>query len=294
MVTGRRKSTRLQSEASSPEPSIKKEGRFDKLTQENLQKIPDTSHYLNIDMNAPMASIEVPDPPLSNGGSIQDGTSHDNNSSSLSIVSARSVSLESSYFTSMIPRHHPNFVQLHHGFYHHPLEYKTGGVVDLKNCHWCQFGVWESHNHHPTSILNQVEGEKHILLDVKQFTFIEENILSKGVEKAGEEFEAGCDCKHDNDCTTSRCACLQDIDTDGKDPEYHISAYYSSGAAKGFLRKEMLDSRDPIYECNDKCSCSKNCPNRVVGNGRKTSLQIFRTDDGRGWGMCLLAGLNIS
>ena len=41
----------------------------------------------------------------------------------------------------------------------------------------------------------------------------------------------------------------------------------------------------PVYECNRRCSCSKECPNRVVQKGRQHKVCIFRTADGRGWGI---------
>ncbi|KAJ8984727.1 hypothetical protein NQ317_004991 [Molorchus minor] len=41
----------------------------------------------------------------------------------------------------------------------------------------------------------------------------------------------------------------------------------------------------PIYECNKLCKCGPNCRNRVVQNGRKVPLCIFRTANGCGWGV---------
>ncbi|XP_071133777.1 histone-lysine N-methyltransferase SUV39H2-like [Mytilus edulis] len=41
----------------------------------------------------------------------------------------------------------------------------------------------------------------------------------------------------------------------------------------------------PIYECNKRCKCGPECPNRVVQLGRKCKLSIFRTINGRGWGV---------
>lgn len=41
----------------------------------------------------------------------------------------------------------------------------------------------------------------------------------------------------------------------------------------------------PIFECNSKCSCPPDCPNRIVQQGRKHKLNIFKTHDGRGWGV---------
>ncbi|XP_050726500.1 histone-lysine N-methyltransferase SUV39H2-like [Eriocheir sinensis] len=37
--------------------------------------------------------------------------------------------------------------------------------------------------------------------------------------------------------------------------------------------------------CNKRCSCGPNCSNRVVQKGRNISLCIFRTANGRGWGV---------
>jgi len=47
----------------------------------------------------------------------------------------------------------------------------------------------------------------------------------------------------------------------------------------------LLDPQQPIYECNSKCSCGDDCPYKVVSKGRKFKLGIFRTDNGRGWGL---------
>ncbi|KAL8594044.1 hypothetical protein ACOMHN_016423 [Nucella lapillus] len=41
----------------------------------------------------------------------------------------------------------------------------------------------------------------------------------------------------------------------------------------------------PIYECNKRCRCGPDCPNRVVQVGRKVKVCIFRTSNGRGWGV---------
>ena len=93
----------------------------------------------------------------------------------------------------------------------------------------------------------------------------------------------------------STCQCLDettpDSDEEGGDDNvrgYALRkkrfAYHSRGPKAELLRSRILDSRDPIYECHDGCSCSLNCPNRVVERGRTVPLQIFRTED-RGWGV---------
>ncbi|KAK6645012.1 hypothetical protein RUM43_001288 [Polyplax serrata] len=54
-------------------------------------------------------------------------------------------------------------------------------------------------------------------------------------------------------------------------------AYDSSKRLKTF-------EKVPIYECNKKCKCLKDCRNRVVQNGRSVKLCIFKTKKS-GWGV---------
>lgn len=55
-------------------------------------------------------------------------------------------------------------------------------------------------------------------------------------------------------------------------------AYYKHG-------KVRVPPGTPIYECNKRCKCGPQCPNRVVQHGRKHKVAIFRTNNGRGWGV---------
>lgn len=41
----------------------------------------------------------------------------------------------------------------------------------------------------------------------------------------------------------------------------------------------------PIYECNKRCKCGAECPNRTIQNGRNVPLCIYRTNTGCGWGV---------
>lgn len=41
----------------------------------------------------------------------------------------------------------------------------------------------------------------------------------------------------------------------------------------------------PLYECNKRCKCATDCPNRTVQSGRKVPLCIYRTNNGCGWGV---------
>lgn len=48
----------------------------------------------------------------------------------------------------------------------------------------------------------------------------------------------------------------------------------------------------PIYECNKRCTCdAQTCQNRVVQRGSDMQLCIFRTNNGRGWGVRTLRAI---
>jgi histone-lysine N-methyltransferase SUV39H len=52
------------------------------------------------------------------------------------------------------------------------------------------------------------------------------------------------------------------------------------------FRKVGVPVGTPIYECNRKCRCGPDCPNRIVQDGKTDmKLSIFRTANGCGWGV---------
>ena len=78
----------------------------------------------------------------------------------------------------------------------------------------------------------------------------------------------GCDCTN---CYENRDQCCSAI--------MGFTCFYNN---KGILARET----DIIFECNSKCKCDIDCPNRVVQKGRKLKLGVFRTENGtRGWGV---------
>ena len=52
-----------------------------------------------------------------------------------------------------------------------------------------------------------------------------------------------------------------------------------------FFRQIKIPPGTPIYECNSRCQCGPDCPNRIVQKGTQYSLCIFRTSNGCGWGV---------
>ncbi|XP_049460318.1 histone-lysine N-methyltransferase EHMT1 isoform X1 [Epinephelus fuscoguttatus] len=79
-----------------------------------------------------------------------------------------------------------------------------------------------------------------------------------------------CVCKED--CSASICMCGQ----------LSLRCWYDK---RGCLLPEFCREEPPlIFECNHACSCWRTCKNRVVQNGLRTRLQLFRTAK-KGWGV---------
>lgn len=61
--------------------------------------------------------------------------------------------------------------------------------------------------------------------------------------------------------------------------------------AYNHFKRIIVPAGSPVYECNSRCTCDSTCINRVVQHGpnKNLKLQIFRTDNHRGWGVKTLA-----
>lgn len=152
-------------------------------------------------------------------------------------------------------------------------------------CNWCELANFSTHSDYPVTVTNNVDNATF----PEGFHFIEHSILRDGVVRADAGFKMGCECAQDGDCEYRGCYCIQDMEAKSNKlgAPKKANAYLSKGPKAGCLRKEILDSRLVLYECHDSCVCSKDCSNRIVEQGRKVPLEIFRTADGRGWGKCL-------
>ncbi|KAL1792176.1 hypothetical protein ACET3X_009927 [Alternaria dauci] len=147
-----------------------------------------------------------------------------------------------------------------------------------------------------------------------RFRYISEYVLQQGVYRASSETQQGCmQCSHhmgrEIGCEyTKKCDCLEyaAVDESRLDDEgrrrYQEALdtgastmgfpkkfpYFAEGTRRektGCLVSFYLNSRRPIYECNEKCRCGPYCRNKNVQFGRQVEVEIFRANDGRGWGL---------
>ena len=106
----------------------------------------------------------------------------------------------------------------------------------------------------------------------QDFCYIDEYLPGDGVI-IPDDPPIGCECKICNSKT--KCCFAQN---DGLCP-------YTSSC------KVRVPPGTPIYECNKRCSCDISCINRVVQRGSKMEFCIFRTANGRGWGVKTLKAI---
>lgn len=82
----------------------------------------------------------------------------------------------------------------------------------------------------------------------------------------------GCECETCNSLQKDCCG------------NQHCFAY-------GKNKRIRVDLGMPIYECNKLCKCGPECKNRVVQKDEQVPMCIFRTNNGRGWGVKALKNI---
>lgn len=100
------------------------------------------------------------------------------------------------------------------------------------------------------------------------FIYVRTNVMNSiSKDFTDPSFLVGCECVPS---CTKRCRCPA-----------------NSGGEFAYNKRKMvlLPTGSPIYECNKKCQCSIDCTNRVLQKGLTTKVCIFRTANGRGWGL---------
>ncbi|KAJ0064459.1 hypothetical protein NL108_006820, partial [Boleophthalmus pectinirostris] len=135
---------------------------------------------------------------------------------------------------------------------------------------------WQAHLNHTSNH----PGRIYVVNDVdlegppRNFTYI--NNYKPGPGIVLDEMAVGCECTN----------CIEDP-VDGCCPgaSLHRIAYNEK-------QRLRVRAGEPIYECNSRCRCGPDCPNRVVQRGIQFDLCIFRTENGRGWGVRTLQHIN--
>ncbi len=128
----------------------------------------------------------------------------------------------------------------------------------------------------PIDIKNEVD----LCPPPADFVYISEVIYGQGVAKPDASFLVGCACYVADEDAGKRKGCCIDGD---------CLCIANSGQPVAYDKDGLLmPDVTAIYECNSRCCCtifSQPCRNRVIQQGRKVSLTIFRHSAALGWGV---------
>jgi len=128
---------------------------------------------------------------------------------------------------------------------------------------------WEQHLNNTRSHRGRIAVENEVDLHgpPRDFVYINEYKVGAGIQLT--PVAVGCEC---SDCMAEAAGgCCPGA-------SHNKFAFNEAGLVR--IRAGL-----PIYECNSRCRCGSDCPNRVVQKGIRYDLCIFRTGNGRGWGV---------
>ena len=128
----------------------------------------------------------------------------------------------------------------------------------------------------PIPVINSVDDWDS--LNKENYEYRKERIIDHKTLQTlppGQEFVSCCSC-NDN-CQSSSCECKQLT-------RFHMfSEDEDETSCYQHKRLKPLQAT-AVFECNRKCPCNPRCPNRVVQNGIKVQMEIFKTAF-KGWGV---------
>lgn len=115
----------------------------------------------------------------------------------------------------------------------------------------------------------------------KTFTYITKPKLDHTPSLDTQSFQLGCTCSHPT-CCPETCDHVYLFDTDFDDAKDIYVKSMRGRFPYDDKGRIILEEGYLVYECNQMCSCPKTCPNRVLQNGVRVKLEVFKTEK-KGW-----------
>ncbi|GKA97846.1 histone-lysine N-methyltransferase SUVR5 isoform X1 [Tanacetum coccineum] len=115
----------------------------------------------------------------------------------------------------------------------------------------------------------------------ESFTYVTNPMLDKSLDLGSQSLQLGCGCAHST-CSPMACDHVYLFDND-----YEDAKDINGKSMKGRFPYDdngriILEVGYLVYECNKNCGCNKYCQNRVLQNGVRVKLEVFKTED-KGW-----------
>lgn len=160
-----------------------------------------------------------------------------------------------------------------------PISIDNEKIYEEQKCINYEKDISNGEEAQPIPVINFINDDEFD----KNFTYISNRIVRKDMQFiTNGSFQSCCDCD-DNCIDPDSCACIQL--TLNRNYFSKLQLDPNSNKPLGYIFKRLVSINDlGIYECNSNCSCNNYCSNRVVQNGIKCVLQIFKTQL-KGWGV---------
>ncbi|XP_049620161.1 histone-lysine N-methyltransferase EHMT1a isoform X5 [Syngnathus scovelli] len=134
----------------------------------------------------------------------------------------------------------------------------------------CVMDISRGYETVPINCVNGIDNEQY----PGNFKYIPDNCVTSQVN-VSKDITHLRHCSCTDDCSSSTCTCGQ----------LSLQSWYDSD---GRLLLDFAQQDPPVlFECNHACSCWRTCKNRVVQNGLRVRLQLFKTEK-MGWGVKLM------
>ncbi|KAL3616441.1 hypothetical protein CASFOL_039831 [Castilleja foliolosa] len=113
------------------------------------------------------------------------------------------------------------------------------------------------------------------------FNYVTKPLPDKSVFPETESLQLGCGCAHSR-CSSETCDHVYLFDNDYEDAKDIHGNPMRGRFPYDDRGRIILQEGYLVYECNQWCCCSRACQNRVLQNGVKVKLEIFKTER-KGW-----------
>lgn len=122
-----------------------------------------------------------------------------------------------------------------------------------------------------------------IFMPWESFTYATKPLLDQYLDVNMQNLQVGCGCSQST-CCTETCDHVYLFNNDfveAKDIDGKLMEGRFPYDDKGRL---VIEDNHLVYECNHLCKCSSKCPNRVLQNGVKVKMEVFKTVS-KGWAL---------
>ncbi|XP_062154230.1 histone-lysine N-methyltransferase SUVR5 isoform X2 [Alnus glutinosa] len=117
----------------------------------------------------------------------------------------------------------------------------------------------------------------------ESFTYVKKPLLDQSVGRDTESLQLGCACPYST-CYPETCDHVYLFDNDYDEAKDIYGKPMRGRFPYDDKGRIVLEEGYLVYECNHMCSCSRTCPNRILQNGVRVKLEVFKTEK-KGWAL---------